>query len=330
MRTSRGMALVAVLAGLMVLSAVGLGLALSVHTEARIQFANFEGLQAEQLARSGQEMVSLLEARGYTSTELAGTPVEVVTPGFRYRMQFDSGAVDIDLEADNGKVDLNGAPEDLVANFFTLWTGDPARGGMIAAAIQDWRDADSDPRPNGAEAAFYAGTGVAPRNTIVGVSDLAFIPGIRADDLSVKALKDENGMRLREGLDSYITPAGLSASVNPNFASVLVLRSIPDLSESAANVIIARRSERPFTDLNDFQARAGIRPDSAVWRYFTLDRRPAAVLTTAKLKGQNISRTERRVTYAFTAYDPGTGEYESKVALGRIQRDSYPGYLDSQ
>src|SRR5579883_2106702 len=61
MKRNAGIALIAVMAALMVLSTIALGLAASVQTEARVEAADWDQLQGEQLARSGQEFASYLE-----------------------------------------------------------------------------------------------------------------------------------------------------------------------------------------------------------------------------------------------------------------------------
>src|SRR5262249_46615819 len=94
--SSAGIALLAVMTALVVLSAVAVTLAVSVQTEARIDNADLDALQAEELARSGQEIAVFLQARGLTTNRdfLAGLPFEAVVPGFHYRVPTSTGTVD--------------------------------------------------------------------------------------------------------------------------------------------------------------------------------------------------------------------------------------------
>jgi general secretion pathway protein K len=321
MRPSSGIALIAVMAALMVLSAIALGLAASVQTEARIDSADWDGLQAEELARSGQEFASFLEARGLRKTPdfMAGLPFEAVIPGFHYRAQAPSGVVDIYFEADSGKLDLTSAPAELLSNFFTLWTGDFAKAQVITDAIQDWRDPDNEPHPNGGEAAYYAPIGYGPRNGILGLADGPLIRGLDFDDFRLKP-SQKNAAALREGLDAYITSAGRASWINPNFASELVLRSVPGLNEGEVAAILSLRADRPFEDDNDFRSRLGISSNSQALLYLNLSRGAAAVSSISRLRRGDLTRSERRVMYSFSAFNPATGIFEANAALGRLQR----------
>jgi hypothetical protein len=322
-RRQSGVALIAVLVGLMVLSAVAFGLAVSVQTEARTEAADFEGLQAEELAKSGQELASFLEGRGLTRgpAVLAGLPIEAITPGFHYRAQPQSGAIDIYFESDNGKIDLSSAPTEILANFFSLWTGDVVQAENITAAIEDWRDVDNDVRPNGAEVAFYAPFNIAPRNTVLGIADAPLIRGIRPDDFQLKFLQSTREERLRESLEAYVA-SGNVGPINPNFAPELVLRSVPGLTEANVSSILAVRNERVFTSPDDFLSGIGLRADSPAWRYLTFERSAPATTTIAKLKSSGITRSVRRVTYSFGTMNPLTGNYETNYAIGRVERNS--------
>jgi general secretion pathway protein K len=323
MNRESGIALIAVLVGLMVLSAVAFGLAVSVQTEAQTEAADFEALQAEELAKSGQEFASFLEARGLTRGPdfLAGLPIEGLTPGFHYRAQLQSGVIDIYFESDNGKIDLSTAPSEVLTNFFSLWTGDIVQAENISAAIEDWRDVDNDVRPNGAEAAFYAPFNVAPRNAALGIADAPLIRGIRPDDFQLKFLQSARDGRLRGSLEAYVA-FGNVGPINPNFAPELVLRSVPGLSEANVSSILALRNDRVFNNPEDFLSRIGLRTDSPAWRYLSFARNAPATTTIAKLKSNGITRSVRRVSFAFGGVNPLSGIVETKYAIGRIERNT--------
>lgn len=319
---SSGIALIAVMAALMILSAIALGLAVSVQSEARIDSADWDGIQAEQLARSGQEFAAFLEARGLRRTPdfMAGLPFEAVTPGFHYRAQLATGAVDMYFEADSGKLDLSGAPPEILQNFFTFWTGDITNAQLITAAIEDWRDPDNDVRTNGAEASYYSPLHYGPRNTTLGVADAPLIRGLEVADFQLKPVQQNGSTTLRNGLDAYITSAGAGGLINANFAPEMLLRSIPGLNESQIQTILADRSDRLFENLNDFEARTGIAAGLPVIRYLTFSRNAPAISSVAILKSGRVIRSDRRVMYSYMAYNIFTGILESKSALGRVQR----------
>jgi type II secretory pathway component PulK len=317
-----GIALIAVMAALMVMSAMGLALAVAVQAEARMDRADFDALQAEELARSGHEFAAFIEARGLTKTAdfLAGSPFEAVTPGFHYRAHTPSGVVDIYFEADNGKINLSSAPADLIRNFFELWSGDPVNAARLAAAVEDWRDPDNDLRPDGAEAADYSGAGFSPRNSALGIADLPLIRGFRPADFQLKLLHGETGPEFREPLGAFYTDAAAGNAVNVNFASELMLRAVPGLTDRQIAGTINGRKNRLFDDPNDFQARGGIPPDSPAWRYLTVARSAPAVLAVARLNGSGVVRRERRVVYSFSDFFSPT--VEPRSAIGEIEKFS--------
>jgi general secretion pathway protein K len=320
---SSGIALVAVMVVLAILSAIALGLATSVQNEARIEAAEWDGLQAEQLARSGQEFAAFLEARGLRKTAdfMAGLPFEAVNPGFRYRAPLRNGTVDIYFEADSGKLDLSNAPEETLINFFSLWTGDFTKAQLIAAAIEDWRDTDNDVRPNGAETSAYSMLGYGPRNGGIGLGDAPLIRGLTSADFQPGIQQQRSIPKLRPGLDEFVTTIGPSNTINPNFAPDLVLKSVPGLSESQVETILLQRRDHLYDSADDFQSRIGLSSNSTALRYLNFGRLLPAILSVAKMSTVDITRSERRVMSPISVFNPSLGMFESKSVLGRVQRN---------
>ena len=327
--SSAGVALLAVMTALVVLSAVAVTLAVSVQTEARIDNADFDGLQAEELARSGQEIAVFLQGRGLTTNRdlLAGLPFEAVVPGLHYRFPTTTATLDIYFEADNGKINAGTAPPELMNNFFALWTGDLVKAQTITESIADWSDADSDPHPNGAEAAYYSSLNIGPRNAPMGISDLHFIRGMTPNDFQPKLIHTEEKNDIRPSIDSYLTDAPTGNVINVNFAPELILRAIPGLSASNAATLVSIRRDRPFEDMNAVQLRAGISRESPAWRYLSVARNAPAVFTVATLSKTGLKRSERRIIYSFNQLDFASGVTEAKSALGRIERNVFPDFL---
>jgi type II secretory pathway component PulK len=322
MNRRSGIALIAVMAALMILSTIALGLAAAVQTEARFNRTDFDALEAEELARSGHEFAAFIEARGLGNNVVfpAELHIEVITPGYQYRAQTPNGVVDIYFEGDNGRINLSSAAPDLIKHFFELWAGDGVRAAGLAAAFEDWRDPDSDVRQDGAEAADYSASGFSPRNAGVGVADLPLIRGFRAADFQLSLEYASNEPRLREPIGSFITDAATGNAVNPNYAPELILRSVPALTERQIEGIAHGRKERPFRDMNDLQARGGVPPDSPALRYLTTARAAPAVLAVARLNANGVMRRERRVVYSFSFSNFFSGAVEPRSAVGKIER----------
>lgn len=87
--------------------------------------------------------------------------------GRLYRWRFDGSQVDLRIEDESGKINLNLA-DSMVLEAFLKALGEPdADARQIAAAIIDWRDADDlSPPGGGAEARDYVASGLpyGPRN----------------------------------------------------------------------------------------------------------------------------------------------------------------------
>ena len=123
---------------------------------------------------------------------------------------------------------------------------------VLAAALADWLDADSDTLPDGAEDDYY----------------LALSPPYRSAN---RALTDVDGLlRVRgfttaavERLRPHVTALPGYHRVNVNTASALVLAAlVPELSLGDVQQLLAQRKGIPYRDVADFRTRLP-RPDIA-------------------------------------------------------------------
>ena len=292
-----GFALLLVLWTLVIVSTIALTLAASVGTEAQAGQDSWSSLQAERLASSGQEIAAYLETRaiGTSSENLTGLPVEPLVAGLRYRVKVSGGYVDLLLEGENGRLDVATADSDLATSFFTQWTGDVLRGREIVDSIADWKDADDEPRPLGGESGWYSGRGYMPRNSGLGAADLFLIKGFLPED-SVSVLKESVGrVSIRNPLPWVVASMPTGRGINPNYASRLVLQSIPGIGPEILNSILEMRKRSIFKNIDEFRSELGLNPDSTVLKYVTFDRGATpTVLATAHLENSKQVRNERR------------------------------------
>jgi general secretion pathway protein K len=88
------------------------------------------------------------------------------TDGTVYAWQFANRRVHISIKDEASKIDLNTAPEALLAALFAAVGVNRGKAQSLAAAIADFRDADNMPRPQGAEEAEYRAAGLSwgPKN----------------------------------------------------------------------------------------------------------------------------------------------------------------------
>jgi type II secretory pathway component PulK len=314
-----------------ILSAIVLTFLNDVGTETKSALIERESIAAEQLALSGQEIVSFMETRGLgtPSENLIGTPVRVVTPGFHYKIQLDTGTVDAYLESDNGKINLATAQPQFIENFWKNWSQDPARAAAISSAIADWRDTDDVSQAGGVETADYNGLGYQPRNAGLRPADLALIRGLGRPDFEPKLIPG-NESQGPFTLSDFITSGPVGTTINPSFAPELVLRSVPGLSETEVQTIKTARKGTVFVNPDQFLQATGIdlsqRPE--LQKYISFGRGGVpAVLTVAQLTGREVRRSVRRVDFAFTTVNVATGQFEYQLALAVMQRDTFPEFV---
>jgi type II secretory pathway component PulK len=323
---AQGFALITVLAVVLLVSAVALTLASTLRVEARQVLSERIALELDERVAAGQEMALFLASRrlGTPAENLEGLPVTIVQSGFHYRLQLPGGAVELYLEAEDGKLNLSTAPEALLESFFSLWAGDAARGAQLSTAVKDWRDLDED---GSAEAPFYAAAGYAPRNRKLGIADATLLPGIVPESFRDRlALDGVQPVRL-PGLAGLLTDAPVGSTVNPNFAPELVLGAIPGLSADHVRQIQMSRIQALFQNAADFGARIRLAEGSAALMFLHFEKRAPAVLTVARSEDGRVVRSQRRVNQPLSVLNPATGGMDTIAVVGRVDRNVLPDWL---
>lgn len=204
---------------LLVISAIGLlalvaaGFAHMARTQVKTAASASESARAEALADAGVHLavLDLLQAQAEQNHPrryaLDGTPVSCAMSG--------DGELAISVQDEGGKVDLNSAGEALISALAAgIGFGDPR---AVADAIIDYRDADSEKRPAGAEREEYrsAGRPQGPKNgPFVALEELQQVLGLTADD----------AVRLGRHATLY---SGQN-SIDPDAASPELLRALAD------------------------------------------------------------------------------------------------------
>ena len=215
-RGERGVALLAAVAGLAVLSVLAVGLAHTSAVDQHLARNALAAVQADALARSGVAAAAVfLTERDPDAVDWPRAPW---TQGSG-RQPLGAGWVEVTVEDEARRLPL-GVPElaDAVPRLFRL----------LADALLDWTDPDDNSRPLGAERAYYLGLipPYAPRNApLASVGELALVRGFTAPIVA----------RLRP----YVTIAS-EARVNPNTASREVLLAVVEDAATAERLLAAR------------------------------------------------------------------------------------------
>lgn len=148
-RHSRGIALFAVLWVLSLMAVIAASFVVTARTEVTVARNQIGAAEARALADAGlhRAMLALASEREHGARN-----------GAARDWVFAGGKVTTSVQAEGGKIDLNGADAVLLQGLFTAAGAiDP---DALAAAVVDFRDADDDPQPRGAEDADYRAAGL--------------------------------------------------------------------------------------------------------------------------------------------------------------------------
>lgn len=224
-----GFALLAVLWVVVGLAALGVATSLAARNAIiaagnRVDIARATWHAADCLERSRATIAEVLhaaperDARGLSGWSAldASVPSAPIVSGAH---------CDVRLQAVGARIDINSADAEMIgAVLRRLGVPDAKRDSMVDALL-DWRDADDEQRPRGAEREWYAASGrFAPRN------------GPFADAREIARVR---GFEKLQGLDSMLSvePGRVSLAHAP----LSVLSALPGIDEEALSRIAEQR-----------------------------------------------------------------------------------------
>jgi general secretion pathway protein K len=155
---ANGMVLMTVLWIVLVISFIAFALAAAVRVEIASAASSFDSERAIFMAKGAAETVlqKIKNPKIFPPSPMQEQQNE-------YVFEFDSGEVRVKSEFDNGRIDLNGADEKVLASMFDSMGIDASTRDALVDSILDWRDLDDVPRQNGAEIDDYGGGFVATK-----------------------------------------------------------------------------------------------------------------------------------------------------------------------
>ena len=228
-RAVRGVALIAVLWIVALLTVIGAGFALDMRTETTLTQELLAGARARAAAEAGV-------FRGIWEVLKPDRRRRWRADGTERRWSFRSYRVIIALQDEGGRIDLNTASRELLGALLTANGVEDERRSALVDAILDWRDADDARGANGAEDPEYQAEGRA-----AGAKDGFFN--------TVAELQQVLGMsrRLYERLAPALTIHSHQPGVNEKLAPPSVLRALLAAgggSEGALEDILADRKDK--------------------------------------------------------------------------------------
>jgi len=210
--SSRGIALISVLWITGLLAVIAASFTSSTRTEARLARNLVANAKAEALADGGiqRAALGLFELDPARAWRADGTS---------YAMALGEGEVRIQIEDEDGKIDLNGAPRELFQGLLGALGVAPDEADALADRILDYRDEDSDPEPLGAEDQDYLAAGLA-----AGAADRPF--ATESELLNVLGMSQT----LYEAMRPYVTVYSGAEGVDPMRAPRVVLEALPGMT----------------------------------------------------------------------------------------------------
>jgi general secretion pathway protein K len=195
------------------------------------------------------------------------------------------------------RIDLNGAPRQLIAGVFRIIGVEEDEAEQFAARVVDWRDEDDRQLEGGAERDAYRGAGRAdgPGNRpFAHVAELGRVLGIPVGVVASAA--------------PYFTVASRLNRLNPMLAEPILLLALPGVSSAKAQDFLKARDTLPLP-FDKLISRLG-----AVERYVTDDRGAAVKVDIDVALGPGgqrhfeaiVARGDKQEPYRVIAWQAGT------------------------
>jgi general secretion pathway protein K len=216
-RRQAGIALVVVMWALLLLATIAAAVTAVHRTEIALSGNLLDQVRGRALGEAGvYYAISRLLSDG-TLPESERFPVD----GSLQSWFFEGLELRISVSGESGRVDLNAAQPELLKLLLEAAGAEPDQVDVLAGAIQDWRDTDSNTQVNGAEDPDYRAAGL-----LYGAKDQPFS--------SVEELRQVLGMtpELYRTLAPALTVYSGRSTVNPIFSPRLVLQAVLELPET--------------------------------------------------------------------------------------------------
>ena len=235
-RSNRGIALISVLWITGLLAVMAASFASNTRTETRLAHNQEENAKAEALADAGVHRAAfgLLDA----------DPARVWRAGGNgYAFSLGEGDVQIWIEDEDGKIDLNAAPLQLMAGLFAALGLAEQDARRLADRVGDFRDEDSEAEPLGAEDEAYFDAGL-----LDGAADRQF--ATESELLRVLGMTQTLYQQVRP----YVTVYSGSEGIDVTRAPRPVIEALPGITPQVVEALLtAGRDVDPFSLIEDQQ-----------------------------------------------------------------------------
>lgn len=247
--SQRGIALLMVLWVLTILIVIVFSFSSMARTEAYATLSFRQTIEKKFLAEAGVERgiaeLFYLNQNRSTTTVLEGSEAWR-TDGRPYKLLTDNGYYTVSIISENGKVDINTAPELVLKALFINFGLDQAHADTITDSIMDWKDPDNLHRLHGAEDDYYMSlpNPYKARNAYFEtLEELLLVKGMTPEILY--------GDKGRKGIINFLTINSGMSKININAAPKEVLLAIPGITPELAASILAIRETKEIQDISE-------------------------------------------------------------------------------
>src|SRR5262249_45720190 len=150
--------------------------------------------------------------------------------GSTHEISLGGATVAITIRDEAARIDINEADADLLTSMLQRFSRNPRTVAQWVDRIIDWRDADSDPRPEGAEELDYrrAGLSYGPSNgPMIDPLELVRVLGFPPE--------------VAQALAGYLTVHGGDGGINPRLSPREILLMLPSADEATIDRVMELR-----------------------------------------------------------------------------------------
>jgi len=265
------MVLITVLWVVLVIAFISFSLAAAARIELTASENSFDSDRAFFMAKSAADaMFRELQKPG----ALADSPV--VAEDGAWVFPFESGEARVRYEWSAHLIDINAAPDELLASMFESLGIDQILRNQLVDSILDWRDIDDVTSLNGAEITDYGqviiGEQRLPRNgPFQSVDELLLVKHMTPEIFygRIEFIPTTRQYQRVPGVRDLITVSSGINQINVNKASRDVLAALPKITSELVGRIVTERSLKEFKDMDDVLIRVPELLNTAPYNYLT-------------------------------------------------------------
>jgi general secretion pathway protein K len=220
----KGVALIIVLWIITLLSVIAISFVQTMRTDVNVVGNSLSRIKAETLADAA------LDRAIYELAKPQNIEGRWNADGSTREWTYRDIVVSITMQDETGRIDINRAGDNLLRGLLMSQGLQEEDALKLVDAIADWRDADSQKRLRGAEAADYAAAGLSqvPANALFqSVEELGQVIGMTPE--------------LFARLSPLVTIYSSQPGINEQIATREVLRAIPNVTEEQIDEYLTRR-----------------------------------------------------------------------------------------